>query len=184
MAALGLCLLATGCAFASVTTTSFRATADLETTAPRTRAENGLGRPLLPPPDLGWRISLAGVADDPPRGAPSYRYELDLLLEDRRPGAVDADLVPLLDGAELVDDQVRRFRATRMAWLDADAKTQKRDRADGVLRRRCVVVFDLPAGYVFRHVVRCTVHWGLRVSSVDGAGTPARDLYVSTRFEQ
>lgn len=178
-AAVVLAAVTCGCALDGSAVATFRPTAHLETTTPRTRAENGLGRPLLPPADVGWRMSLTGVAADSAHGTPSYRYELDLLLEDRRPDAGAEDLAPLLDGAELVDDLGRRFPAARMAWLESDRKQEKRDRQEGVRRRHCVVVFDLPTGYAFRHVVRATVHWGLRLR-VAGA---VRDVFVSTRFE-
>jgi hypothetical protein len=138
---------------------TFAAISDHQTTAPRMLAERGFAPLAAPPPAVGWTLDVFAYSG----GRHSARYEMrgkfrqDASMPDPGTGLTQR-LEPVFSGAEIVDDEGRRFPCVRARVpVGTEGGERGEDDAPG---REFTWVFEVSGSYDFRRVQFVAVHWG------------------------
>lgn len=168
-AASAACALLAACAGVGPTRV-FAPVADHLRTVPRSLGERGFAPALTPPPSVGWDLAVVAVQSDS-RGS---RYELRCTFRDAARMADPAAswrIEPVFAGAEIVDDEGRRFPCVRARVpIDEDP----RDAGEDEPSRSFTWVFEVSGSYDFGRVQSVAVHWGFAL-----AGQPYQ---ITSRF--
>ncbi len=133
----------------------FAPISDHQTTEPRSLAERGFAPLATPPPAVGWELAVVAI----PGGRRSAAFELrGTFRQNGETSATDGLLEPLFLGAEIVDDEGRRFPCVR-ARIPLEGETGSEPSEPG-LTREYAWVFEVSGSYDFARVQFVAVHWG------------------------
>ena len=139
----------------------FAPVADHARTEPRSLGERGFAPALSPPPSVGWDLAVIALDGD----ERTARYEMRCTFRDDSLGDGLAGrwrIQPKFSGAEIVDDEGRRFPCVR-ARVPIQADPEARDDGDSPTIRSFSWVFEVSGSYDFRRVQLIAVHWGFEL---------------------
>lgn len=150
----------------------FAPVADHARTEPRSLGERGFAPTLSPPPSVGWELTVLALDGD----ERTARYEMRCTFRDDSVGGGHADrwrIEPTFSGAEIVDDEGRRFPCVR-ARVPVEEDPDARDDGEASRTRSFSWVFEVSGSYDFRRVQFVAVHWGFQID-----GQP---IEITSRF--
>jgi hypothetical protein len=150
----------------------FAPVADHTRSEPRSLGERGFAPLAAPPAAVGWDLAVLAFAGD----GQNSRYELRATFRDDEVDTASATewrLVPTFVGAELVDDEGRRFPCVR-ARIPAERTDEKSEAEADPKNRSFTWIFEVSGSYDFGRVQFVAVHWGFDLNG--------RTFEITSRF--